>query len=210
MCPSIKCYGCMMQHPTKTQQQCPAIGPNQTQSALAMWQDSSPGFCHRQARLHMACFVLAVLAPTRCRATWHCIGCTVLHQIAAVRQLATDSVCWESSQSLWGTGAVGPHPTRGLYLASISTTGPVLRDHPTGCIAQQKAFGPCSTCTARLDEFGQRAASLRTKTEQAAKLSNCKKPGTTKCSITMRQSGLPSSGPSCTCCWPVLATHLFV
>ena len=94
--------------------------------------DSSPATmviydCCEQG-FHTACFAMAAVPHAD---SWYCRGCSVLQGLAVGQQIVT-----ESPQLLYRGSAAGqPHHTQALYMATITSVGPMQRSD-TGCHRQ--------------------------------------------------------------------------
>lgn len=91
--------------------------------------DSSPATmvicdCCEQG-FHTACFGMAAVPDAD---SWHCPGCSVLQGLSVGQRIVT-----ESPQLLYRGSAAGqPRHTQGLYMATITSLGPMQHD-ATGC-----------------------------------------------------------------------------
>jgi hypothetical protein len=68
---------------------------------------------------HLACFGMSHVPETE---TWHCPGCSTLQQLQV-----GSTVVIEATQLLY-KGSTEPHHTQGLFLATISSLGPMQQD----------------------------------------------------------------------------------
>jgi hypothetical protein len=98
-----------------------AIDPDTV--CISCGQDSSPDTmvicdgCNQG--FHLACFGMSHVPETE---TWHCPGCSTLQQLQV-----GSTVVIEATQLLY-KGSTEPHHTQGLFLATISSLGPMQQD----------------------------------------------------------------------------------
>mgnify|MGYP001807501566 CR=1 FL=1 len=144
---------------------------------------------------HTACFGMPAVPDAD---TWQCTGCSVLQGLAAGQQVIT-----ESPQLLYpGSAAAQPQHTQGLYMATITSVGPMQHD-ATGCSRRVRVQSSLAPLPASVRFYSTQPpyAPLQQVSEQSQKLSELllQRPGTSEMDITLASSRYGMLGTAAAC-----------
>ena len=144
---------------------------------------------------HTACFGMAAVPDAD---PWHCPGCKALQQLAVGQQIIT-----ESPQLLYrGSAAPQPHHTQALYMATITSLGPMEHD-ATGRsrrVHVQSSLAPLPG-SVRFYSTHPPYAPLQQVPQQSQNLSELllQRPGTSAMDITLASSRYGMLGTAAAC-----------